>query len=154
MITAHVPIPFTQYNRAHCSCIRTQYKHRYRQNQGPHRDLVDPYEISISQVTMDFFPFLRRLFLSFITDTSCIGLDYKHVCNMEGVSPETPTAYPPRTAWLLFESNLFNFLCCVVIFALFVFVLYLVCPMLQASLDCQLLISPPAFSNVYLHRSR
>ena len=41
------------------------------------------------------------------------------------------------------------------IFALFVFVVRLVCPMMSVSLTCQILAAPSVFSNVYLQtRSR
>ena len=38
---------------------------------------------------------------------------------------------------------------CVVLFAVLVFVWYLVCPMLPVSVDCLFLIVPSVFSNVY-----
>jgi hypothetical protein len=41
---------------------------------------------------------------------------------------------------------------CVEFFALFVFVLRLVCPELSVSLDCPFLIAPSVFSNIYLHK--
>jgi hypothetical protein len=49
----------------------------------------------------------------------------------------------------------FSFLCCVVLYCcvLFVFVLYLVCPMLSVSLDCSFLIALSIFSIVYLIQS-
>jgi len=40
--------------------------------------------------------------------------------------------------------------CCVVVFVLFLFVLCLVFPMLQVSLDCQFLVAPSVFSGVCL----
>ena len=50
-------------------------------------------------------------------------------------------------------AHLFSFLCCVlwVFFALFIFVLCLVCPTFPVSLDCSFLIVPSVFSNVYFH---
>jgi hypothetical protein len=42
--------------------------------------------------------------------------------------------------------------CVVLFFALLVFVLFLVRPMLSMSLDCQFLITPPLFSNLYFQR--
>ena len=47
-----------------------------------------------------------------------------------------------------YVSNRFSFPFCV--FALFVFVLYLVYPMLSMFLDCPFLLTPSVFSNVYL----
>jgi hypothetical protein len=41
---------------------------------------------------------------------------------------------------------------CVVFFVLFLFVVYLVYPMLPVSLDCQFLIAPSVFSNVDIER--
>jgi hypothetical protein len=46
-------------------------------------------------------------------------------------------------------AQIFNFLCCVVFFAFFVFVLCLVCEMLPVSLACPFLIAPSIFSNIY-----
>ena len=84
---------------------------------------------------------------------------------------EHPRSYPSRTheflpftsTWvltlrehlssprLLVESVLLIFLVfCVAFLILFVFVLYLVYPILLVSLDCPFLISPSVFSNVYL----
>jgi hypothetical protein len=84
---------------------------------------------------------------------------------------EHPSSYPSRTheflpftsTWvltlrehlssprLLVESVLLIFLVfCVAFLILFVFVLYLVYPILLVSLDCPFLISPSVFSNVYL----
>jgi hypothetical protein len=48
---------------------------------------------------------------------------------------------------LLAYSGVQQILCCV--FALFVFVLCLVSPMLPVSLDCPFLIAPSGFSSVY-----
>ena len=45
--------------------------------------------------------------------------------------------------------RLFSFLCCVVFLYLLVFVLYIVYPILSVSLNCQFLIAPLVFSNVY-----
>ena len=53
-------------------------------------------------------------------------------------------------AWFLVGSVLLIVLVfCVVFFALFVFVLCLVYPMLHVSLDCPFLIAPSVFSTVY-----
>jgi hypothetical protein len=51
--------------------------------------------------------------------------------------------------WCLFALSGFQHILCRV-FALFVFVLCLVYPMLAVSLDCSFLITPLVFSNVYL----
>ena len=57
---------------------------------------------------------------------------------------------PPFFFWwdprLLIFLRFFVMLCC----ALFVLVLCLVCPMLPVSLECQFVIAPSIFSNVYL----
>ena len=45
----------------------------------------------------------------------------------------------------------FSFLCCV--FALFVFVLCILCPMLPVSQDCPFLITPSVFYDVYFRLS-
>jgi len=46
--------------------------------------------------------------------------------------------------------RLFSFLCCVVFLYLLVFILYIVYTILSVSLNCQFLIAPLVFSNVYL----
>jgi uncharacterized membrane protein YjgN (DUF898 family) len=46
-------------------------------------------------------------------------------------------------------AHIFSFLCCGVFLCLFVFVLCVVCPVLQVSLGCPFLISPSVFFNVY-----
>jgi len=46
-------------------------------------------------------------------------------------------------------AHIFSFLCYAFLL-LFLFVLYLVYPMLPVSLDCPFLIAPSGFSNVYL----
>ena len=51
-------------------------------------------------------------------------------------------------------GHLFSFLCCEVFFfkfALFVFTLCLVCPMLSLFVDCPLLIASLFFSDIYVH---
>jgi hypothetical protein len=46
-------------------------------------------------------------------------------------------------------AHIFSFLCCGVFLCLFVFVLCVVCPVLQVSLGCPFLISPSVFFNVH-----
>ena len=48
-----------------------------------HHNLVDLYEIYISQILMDNI--LRRFFLSSITDKTFIGLDFIYMSNMASV---------------------------------------------------------------------
>ena len=50
--------------------------------------------------------------------------------------------------WWGLYSHLFSFLCCVMLFCLFVFVQCLVFSILSVSLDCPFLIAPSVFFNV------
>jgi hypothetical protein len=77
-----------------------------------------------------------------------------YMSNMAIVLWEERTAFPSRMPG--FASGFWWGSCCssfvvfcVVFFVLFVFVLCLVCPMLQVSLDCPFSIAPSLFSNVY-----
>jgi hypothetical protein len=54
--------------------------------------------------------------------------------------------YIIRVCLRIVVSNIY----CVVFFVLFVFVLFLVYPLLPVSLDCPFLIAPSVFSNIYL----
>ena len=93
---------------------------------GRHHDLVDSYEISISQMTMDLF--LSRIFFFF-------------PLSLTRLLSDSAKKYWVRVAHLV----LLSVVCCV----LFVFILCLVFPMLPVSLDCPFLIAPSIFSNVY-----
>ena len=79
-------------------------------------------------------------------------IDY--MSNIAGVLQEAGTACPLRapgfTPGFLVVVHLprvFSFLCCV--FVLFVFVLFLVYPILPVSQDCPYLIASSIFSNLY-----
>jgi hypothetical protein len=48
---------------------------------GRHNDLVDSYEISISQMTMDLFPF-NVDFIFPLSLTTFTGLDYIYMSNV------------------------------------------------------------------------
>ena len=69
----------------------------------------------------------------------------------EGDYPDKPNDLPQVNHTFVGEvrvAHLLSFLCC--IFILFVFVLFLMYPVLPVSLDCPFLIAPSVFSNVYV----
>ena len=75
--------------------------------------------------------------------------------NMAGVLEEAGTVFPSRApgfpVGVLVGSMLLIFLLfCVRFFALFFFVLCLVCQLLPMYLNCSFLIAPSVFSNVYV----
>jgi hypothetical protein len=109
-----------------------------------HHNLVDLYEIYISQILMDNF--LRRFCLSSVTDKTFIGLDFIYIWVTRRVSYKMQELLTlrehlgsPPVCWSvrIAHSFLFSVLC-------------FGCPMLPVSLDCPFLIAPSVFSNVYL----
>ena len=116
---------------------------------GRHRELVDRYEKSISQMTMFFFPFVVDvLFVYHRQDL------YRTWLWDECIISETGAAYSSRTHgfnppvfWsvLLIFSVFRVFLLCFCCFSSFCFV----CPILLVSLDYSFLIASSVFSNDY-----
>jgi hypothetical protein len=108
-----------------------------------HHQLVGRYEIYISQMAIDFPPYMFFSFLYNRKD-SCI-LDY--TSNRVGVLSETWTVYPSRapvfTPWYLMRSVLLSFL---VFSGLCYFGLSSFCVSGLSIVDCLV------FSNVYLHQ--
>ena len=93
---------------------------------------------------------------------------WKRVQHFVEIDHMTPTIVYSKYIWLGFVCHIWGhhdlppnmgsalliFLdfCVVLFFVLFVFVLFLVRPMLSMSLDCQFLITPPLISNLYFQK--
>jgi hypothetical protein len=93
---------------------------------------------------------------------------WKRVQHFVEIDHMSPTIVYSKYIWLGFASHIrghhdlppnmgsalliFLDFCVVLFFVLFVFVLFLVRPMLSMSLDCQFLITPPLFCNLYFQK--
>jgi hypothetical protein len=131
------------------------WSHYNKKVYGRDHELVDRYEISISQTTMDIFP-ISVDFFSFTYPWQDFYRIWR-LSNTAGFLTETVTAYPLQahvfTHDLFVVSmllNLFSFLCCVLLLLLFCLSSFcVVCPqMLPASIWIVSLCSHVYFSSV------
>jgi len=84
--------------------------------------------------------------ITFISHTSCsIGMQEARTAK-----PSRAPGFSPGIFGGDCVSHLINCSCCDLFFVVFVFVLFLVYPLLLVSLDCQLSIASLVFSRVYL----
>ena len=126
------------------SYVAPRLKSSLQKFYGRHHELIGHYKISISQMTMDLFPFTYNKFVSSI-DYCCqdfywTGL-YIWVTQRVSYNKQKllTLLWTPEFNWVIWWGTCcshFSFLCCV-FFTLFVFIL---CPMLPVSLDCPFLI--------------